>query len=228
MADIDMIPRSYRDGLRVQRALRAYGMAVCALVLIGGAGAGLLHWRLAVATPQLDALRTRTAQAEALRVRLAAAITQKDALEQDAQALAALRGSGAIAALALALDTALNDKVWFDTLRLSRSEELLHAPLPVPLPAGALVTRASTQPNAPAGPQTWRLARHIDITGQALDHAALSTFLSALSATPVLRDVRFLRSSAARGPDAGPGAGTELVAFSVAADVAPSPVQGTP
>lgn len=217
-----MIPRSYRDGLRVQRALRAYGLGLGALLLAGTIAASVLHWRLAVETPRLEQLRTRTAQAEALRVRLATTIARKGTLDQDAQALAALRGSGGVAALADALDAALNDKVWFDTLRFSRTEELLHAPLPVPLPAGALTTRASIKPNAAPGPQTWRLARHVDITGQALDHAALAAFLARLSATPVLTDVRFLRSGAAQGD------GHEAVTFSVAAALAATPAQGNP
>lgn len=213
MADIDMIPRSYRDSVRVQQALRGYGLALGILLLAGVAGTALLHWRLAVATPQLEQLRVRTADAEALRARLAAAAARQGALEQDVQALAALRGTGSIAGLAGALDGALNDKVWFDTLRFARTEELLRAPLPSPLPAGALTTRAATGPGAPAGPQTWRVARHVEIAGQALDHAAVTTFLGALSTSPVLADVRFVKSTAA------PGEGVELVAFSVTGNV---------
>jgi Tfp pilus assembly protein PilN len=219
MADIDMIPRSYRDGVRVQRALRSYGLALGALLLAGVAAAGLLHWRLAVATPQLDALRARTSEAETLRTRLAASTAHQGALEQDAQALAALRGTGGSTRLADALDAALNDKVWFDTLRFARTEELLRAPLPSPLPSGTLTTRASTRPGAPPGPQTWRVARHIEVEGQALDHAALTAFLGALSANPVLADVRFLKSTAAAGE------GPELVAFSVTGTV---PVKAAP
>lgn len=209
MADIDMIPRSYRDSVRVEQALRGYGITLGALLLAGVAAAGLLHWRLAVATPQLEQLRTRTADAEALRTRLATAAARKNALDQDAAALTALRGQGSVARLADAFDLALNDKVWFETLRFDRTEELLRAPLPTPLPAGTLETRASTRPGAPAGPQTWRIARHLDIQGQALDHAALTAFLGALSSSPVLTDVRFVKSAATAGD------GPELVAFSV-------------
>jgi Tfp pilus assembly protein PilN len=222
MADIDMIPRSYRDGVRVQQALRGYGLALGILLLAGVTGASLLQWRLAVATPQLEQLRVRTADAEALRARLASAAAHQSALEQDAQALAALRDSGGIARLAGALDGALNDKVWFDTLRVARTEELLRAPLPSPLPAGVLTTRAATNPGAPAGPQTWRVARHLEIGGQALDHAAVTAFLGALSASPALADVRFVKSMAA------PGEGPELVAFSVTGNVGAAPAKAAP
>jgi Tfp pilus assembly protein PilN len=211
MADIDMIPRSYRDALRVRRLLHGYGLALAALLLAALLAAGLLHWRLALATPRLEQLRTRTAQGEALRARVAGALARNSDLAQDAQALAALRGSGAIASLAGALDAALNDKVWFDTLHFARTEELLHAPLPSPLPAGTLETRAANKAGSAPGPQTWRLARRVEIRGQALNHAALAAFLTTLSASPTLADVRFLKSSAASGD------GPELVAFSVSA-----------
>lgn len=220
MADIDMIPRSYHASVRARRALRGYGIALATLLAAGALAAGLLHWRVAVQTPQLEQLRIRTAEAEALRMRFAASAARQGALEQDAAALAALRGAGGIARMAQALDAALNDKVWFDSLRFTRTEELLRAPLPSPLPAGTLVTRAApsaASANAAAGPQTWRLARHLDVQGQALDHAALATFLAALSANPVLGDVRFLKSTATAG------AGPEFVAFSVSASPGATP-----
>ena len=220
MADIDMIPRSYRDGVRARRALHGYGLALGGLLLAGALAAATLHWRLAVQTPQLEQLRARTAEAETLRTRLSASVTRQGALEQDAQALAALRGTGSIARLAHALDTALNDKVWFDSLRFVRTEELLRAPLPSPLPAGTLVTRAALPAAQPAGtsePQTWRLMRHADIQGKALDHAALAAFLAALSANPVLGDVRFLNSTATAGT------GPEVVAFSITASLGTAP-----
>jgi hypothetical protein len=82
----------------------------------------------------------------------------------------------------------------------------------------------AARPGRPAGPQTWRLARHVDVQGQALDHAALATFLAMLSANPVLGDVRFLKSTATAGE------GPEFVAFSVTASLgaAPAAPGGTP
>ena len=57
MADIDMIPRSYREGLRVRRTLLAYGAALGLLLVAGGGASAVLRWRLAVETPQLEAAR---------------------------------------------------------------------------------------------------------------------------------------------------------------------------
>jgi Tfp pilus assembly protein PilN len=204
MADIDMIPRSYREALRVRRTLAAYGGALALLLAAGAAGAVLLRWRLAVETPRLALLRADAGQADAMRTLLAKAQEHKDALAQDAGALAALRGAGEVAALAKTLDGAINDKVWFDQLRFSRSQELLREAPPSPLPPGTVQARTLPGTAGAAGAvQAWRLASHLEIAGQASDNPAMSSFLAALSADAGLSNVRFLNSSAIPAEDGG-------------------------
>ena len=198
MADIDMIPRSYREGLRVRRTLAAYGAALAALLVLGGAASAFLHWRVATETPLLETARAASAQAGAMRTRLMDAQARKDALADNVGALAGLRGAGEVAALAKVLDQALNERVWFDTLRLARTQEALQAP-PAPLPPDTVQAR-SAQTGAT---QAWRLGTQIEIAGGALDNAAMSAFLAALAADPALAEVRFLNSSTATAEDGG-------------------------
>jgi Tfp pilus assembly protein PilN len=207
MADIDMIPRSYREGLRVRRTLTIYGAAL-AVLLVAGAGAGaLLRWRLAVETPRLESGRSASTQAGAMRIQLTTAQARKELLAENVAALASLRGAGEVAALAGVLDGALNAKVWFEQLRFARTQELLQAAPPAPLPAGVVQARA-----AQAGaPQAWRLGSQIQIAGQAQDNAAMTAFLAKLAADPGLSNVRFLNSSTAAADEGG------AVNFSVAA-----------
>lgn len=196
MADIDMIPRSYREGLRVRRTLAAYGAALAALLVLGGGASAFLHWRVALETPRLDAARAASAQAGAMRTRLVDAQARKDALADNVNALAGLRGAGEVAALAQVLDHTLNERVWFDTLRLARTQEALQT-APSPLPPGTVQARAAAGGTA----QAWRLGTQIEIAGGALDNAAMSAFLAALAADPALSEVRFLNSSTAAAED---------------------------
>lgn len=206
MADIDMIPRSYRDAQRVKRLLAAYGAALAVLAVAGGGASILLRWRVAVETPQLDRMRNDSALAGTLRTQLIGAQQRKDALAGDVDALALLRGAGDTASLAQVLDGTLNDKVWIEQLRFSRTREALREPLPSPLPPGTV--RAS---QAQGQPQTWQLASHVELSGQALDHRAMTDFLGALAAHPALGQVRFLNSSEAPAEEGG------AVAFGAAA-----------
>lgn len=205
MADIDMIPRSYREALRVRRTLAAYGIALAALVLAGAGASALLRWRVAVETPRLTQLRADAVQAGALRTQLAGVQRRKDALAGDVEALAALRGAGEAAQLAQVFDATLDDKVWIERLHFSRTRERLREPLPSPLPPGAvmLATAAGAPAGTPAGAQAWQLASHVEITGQALDPAAMTRFLSALAAQPALTRVRLVNSGAAPAEQGG-------------------------
>ena len=198
MADIDMIPRSYREGLRVRRTVAVYGTALATLLVLGGGAGAFLHWRLAVEMPRLEQTRAASAQAAAMRTQLANAQARKDALAGDLDALAGLRGSGEVTALARVLDHALNERVWLASLRLARTQEALQAP-PSPLPPGTVQARA-----AQAGAmQAMRLGTQVELTGGALDDAAMTAFLAALAADPALSDVRFLNSSTAAEEDGG-------------------------
>ena len=207
-----MIPRSYREGVRVRRTLTIYGSALALLLVAGGGASALLHWRLALETPRLEQSRTASGQASALRTQLINAQARKDLLADNVAALAALRGTSEVAALSASVDAAINDQVWFDRLHFSRSQELLQAPPPAPLPAGVVQAR-STAGAAQGAIQAWRLGSQIEIAGQALDNAAMTRFLAALSSDPALADVRFLNSSTAPAADGG------AVQFRVAASL---------
>jgi hypothetical protein len=207
MADIDMIPRSYREGLRVRRTLTVYGAALAVLLVAGAGASGFLRWRLGVETPRLDASRSASTQAGAMRTELTTALARKELLAGNVAALASLRGAGEVAQLASVLDGALNDKVWFGELRFARTQELLQVAPPAPLPPGVVQART-----AQAGtPQAWRLGSQVRIAGQALDNAAMTAFLAKLAADPALTNVRFLNSSTAADDEGG------AVNFSVAA-----------
>lgn len=204
MADIDMIPRSYREGLRVRRTLTVYGAAL-AVVLVAGAGASAaLRWRLAVETPRLEAGRAASTQAGVMRTELTTALARKDRMAENVAALASLRGAGEVAALASVLDGALNEQVWFTELRFARTQELLQAAPPTPLPAGVVQTRAAQAGALQSGAlQAWRLGSQIRIAGQARDNAAMTAFLAKLAADPSLANVRFLNSSTAAAEEGG-------------------------
>ena len=208
MADIDMIPRSYREGVRARRTLQAYGAGLALLLLAGGGASAYLHWRLAGETPRLELDRSALTQAGAMRLQLTSAQARKDLLTENAAALGSLRGTGDAGALAAILDESLNARVWFEHLRFTRSQELLPALPPAPLPAGVVQARAPAGAQAGAqaqagAPQAWRLGSQVQISGQALDNGAMTAFLSKLAANPGLTDVRFLNSSASADDEGG-------------------------
>ncbi len=194
-----MIPRSYREGLRVRRTLTVYGAALGLLLACGGGASALLRWRLALETPRLEQARAASLQAGAMRTQLIGAQARKDSLAENVAALGALRGAGEVTRLAASINGALNEQVWFEQLRFSRTQELLQAAPPAPLPPGTVQARAPQT----GAVQAWRLGSHIEIAAQARDNGAMTAFLAALAANPLLANVRFLNSSTAPLDDGG-------------------------
>jgi len=213
MANVDMIPRSYREARRARQLLTRYGIALGGLLLAGAAASAILHWRLSVELPRLEALRGSTARVEAARTQLTGTQLRKNALSEDVAALNALRGVGALARLADALDGTLNERVWLERMVLTRTIEKIEGDPAAAVPGG-LVLRARTSPTAQDS-VAWRLVEKVEMGGGALDHPALTAFLARLETSGTLHGLRFLQSSVATGEEG------QSVAFSIAGPLGP-------
>lgn len=173
MADIDMIPRSYRDAVRLRRVLRLTVAALAVVVVVAGAGNVLLRWRSAGIERQVTALRSAAAQALSASARDA---TLRDEQARTAQATAllrTLRRHGELAAFAQALDDALPPAAWLTNVSVRRGLQ--------------------TAPGAAAEPS---IATTVELAGQAASYDAITTFLASLGQSKAVATVQ-LQSSAA-------------------------------
>jgi len=203
MADIDMIPRAYRDGVRVRRTLRLTGIALALVIAAGALGGIGLRLRTAALERSAAALQSAATRAQADSTRDAAQQAERGRRAQEHAVLRALRRQGELAALAHGLDAALGDDVWLTELRVERDIQALPAAGPAAPDAsaedfGAAVDTAAVDTAAAgAGAQTWRLRSTLALSGQAVSYEAVTAFLSALGRQPGIAAVRLLGSSAA-------------------------------
>jgi hypothetical protein len=216
VADIDMIPRSYREALRVKLALRRCGGALCALLLVGLGAGTALRWRVAHTETALVRLRAASAQSLVDAARMAQLQSRQAGLQQAVTALAALRAGGAVGQLTAALDGALGGELWFTALRYARSEQVIPASAGLAPQAGDLVLQAIS---APGTPETWRITRRLDVSGAAYSYPALGEFLRQVSSQPGVAQVRLIDSSAAEGSTA---ADIQAIGFNMTATVKPA------
>lgn len=220
MADIDMIPRAYREAVRAERSVRGYGTALALLLVAGCAACALLHWRVGRNEIQLAQLRIDSARAAVGGAQLDAARSSHAMLTQAAASLATLRGANDAVRIADAIDAAIADGVWFDQISFTRDAQLLSQPGTGQ--AGELVLPAL--PGGAGAGETWQLVRRLEITGSAADYKGLTSMLGRLSAQKPLVQVRLVRSgaaaAAATGGEAQQPAGVD---FSIAATVGGMP-----
>jgi Tfp pilus assembly protein PilN len=210
MNEIDLIPRSYRDMVRMRRTVRIALAALALACITGGALLGMLRWQLHVESAQLAGVRSAAASASALRAQVSALTKEKARLEQARAALAALRGSDEILSTVNAIDAALNGGVWLTSIRYMRGGREA-ADTPKAPASGVNPDTAAAGDAAPLPPS------RIEIKGGALDHRVLADFMKALSDQPGTSNVRFIQSSASAG------ANTEMVEFSASAALVPVP-----
>jgi Tfp pilus assembly protein PilN len=201
MADIDMIPRSYRDGVRVRRTLRRAGVALTAIVLAAAAGSAALRWQSASLERRTATLQQAASAAQTSQAQAATAQAARERLVQQQGLLRALRREGELAALAAAIDSALPANVWLTAINLQRDLQLATA---APATAGAPATAAAPAPdsrattfatgNADGG--TLVMITSVELAGQASDYNGITDFLSNLGRMPGMHGVELLSSSA--------------------------------
>ena len=192
MADIDMIPRSYRAAARVRRTVRQAGLALACAALLGIGAVGGLHWRGAALARQAAALEAAANQTQLDRTRDAALQAAGMHLLRADATLHALRREGELEALSRAFDAALTDQVWLTGLTLVRDAQGGPAKDAPSDPAIEQVAAADSADGAP----TWRLASAIQISGQATDYGAVTAFLAALGRQNGISGLRLVASSA--------------------------------
>jgi Tfp pilus assembly protein PilN len=192
MAEIDMIPREYRDGLRVRRALRATGIALAVVAVLGATAHIGLRWRTAALDRQVAALEAAAAQDQADAERGAALQAEQARRRRQSAVLHALRREGELAALAQGLDAALTDQVWLTGLDVERDIQAASPGAAKPAdPDGSLEELEELDADG------WRLSSAVQLSGQAENYRAVTAFLAALGRQPGVANLKLVGSSAA-------------------------------
>jgi len=158
MADIDLIPASWRAEQRARRTLRGGVIAVgCAIAAVAALRIGLELGNRS-ATTALQTLQAQRRDSERTVARLTALNARVDEARELSRKIAALRGPDVVGGVLVPIDDALGESVWFD--------ELIYTRIP-----------ALPQPGTPIAPADASLAIH----GKAPDPATIGAFAEALA-----------------------------------------------
>lgn len=157
MADIDLIPASWRAEQRARRTLRGGLVAVgCAIAAVAAVRIGLEIVNRQ-ATTALQTLQAQRRDSERIVARLTALNARVDEARELSRKVAALRGPDVVSGVLVPIDAALGESIWFD--------ELIYTRIP-----------ALPQPGTPIAPAEASLA----IRGKAPDPATIGEFAEAL------------------------------------------------
>lgn len=192
---MDLIPADYRRYLRQLHLLQRWSflmlgyIALATLVTLGLSYFSrdyqneivILEKKKAISSHQRDIL-------EALKKDHAQLVAKRQILEK-------LRGGALAEDMFVNIDRALNGKdVWFKNWRFSRAGSKTSEP-PKGVNTGYFIVIPESGDRAdPKEQETWKIQTHMEVSGQATDHQALSSFVRRVLQQPQIGDVRILNT----------------------------------
>lgn len=192
MSEIDLIPETYRKRLLFTRWMKK-SFAGLGLLTIAVVGASLL---LRNETQQIDLqlkqLQSQKAITTQQRNELEKLNARNKDLSQQLALLAGLRSGSAAQQMFVTIDRAITaSNIWFTNWSFRRAGTATDQPLNT-VNTGYFVVIQNADKKVE---ETWKIETHMTIQGQALDHAALSGFVSNLINQPEIQRVRVVRTA---------------------------------
>lgn len=160
----------------------------------------------------VQALQEQKAISTRQRNELKTLVTRKDALREQLTLLTGLRGGATAGEMFQTIDRAIeDDQVWFLSWKYRRAGSVVK-PEQQTRETGYFIVLPKGEKNTVD--EAWQIETHMTITGQAVDHSALSQFVLRLINQPEILDVRVLNTASRNSDEA------RLVEFNLAVSVA--------
>jgi len=193
MAEIDLIPASYRTLLQLRSwGVRTVAMIGGALVLTVAGFASFSYINKEVDV-EVRALQAKKEITERQREQLKQLNTEKSVYANRLTLLNELRSGVQMDGLFRTIDRALVDSgVWFKDWEFTRANAIVKNREDTVNTGYFIIVKSADEKEAD---ETWRIDTHMNIKGQAEDHSALSRFVRRLFEEPDIQDVRILNTS---------------------------------
>jgi Tfp pilus assembly protein PilN len=189
---MDLIPQDYRDHLRISRVVKHFTVSAVGLLLLSGLLYAVLEVAIAEDRRAIQVLEKKKAITSQQRLVLESLQDQQKSVADRLAVLERLRGGAVAQDMFIAVDRALDgDSVWFTSWSFLRAGSA--APRePQTVNTGYFIVIPQGQGTDPQ--PAWQIKTHMEIKGQARDHAALSEFVGRFLDQSQIADVRVLNT----------------------------------
>jgi hypothetical protein len=191
---MDLVPADYRRYVLQLQMLKRWSRLVLVYVVVAGVATIGLKYSSDDYQAQIIVLEKRKAISTHQRGIL-------EELKQDHAQLAAkreilekLRGGALAEDMFVNIDRALNGKdVWFKNWKFSRAGTRTNEP-PKGVNTGYFIVIPEGDRTGQNEQEAWKIQTHMEVSGQATDHQALSSFVRRVLQQPQIGDVRILNT----------------------------------
>lgn len=193
MHELDLIPASYRERLKIKRWCRQFMIAfVSVLVLLFGLKFAIIS-KTSVLTSRIEILQKEKQTSIEQQQKYNELVSHEVKLRNQLEILNGLRGGPSAKQILLAVDRVMQNDVWFTQWSFIRAGQITQVQ-PATVQTGYFII-IPQEANASPNQQAWKLDTHMEISGQALDHSSLSGFISNLIKQPEISDVKVINTS---------------------------------
>lgn len=194
MHELDLIPASYKERLKIKRWCRSFGMIIyCILAMVVGLRFVIIYKTMALNTTIEARQKDKLFNMKQQQI-YKALVTEELKLKKDLEILNGFRGGPSAKQILLAIDRIMQDDVWFTQWTFNRAGEITPAP-PATVQTGYFIIIPQDDAIGSPNQQAWKLNTHMEISGQALDHSSLSGFVRNLINLPEIDDVKVINTN---------------------------------
>lgn len=193
MNDFNLIPDDYLRMLAWRADMVRTCIALLAVVAIAVSLAGALQIAIAKKEKSIDVLQSKRQISQRQRNEITSLSGERDKLQAYLDFLVGLRGGAVAPDMFVCVDRALpGNEIWFQSWEFQRAgfavgaEEAKHS-------NGYFIIAPAKSDGAAA--EAWKIETHMNVRGQATDHAALSRFVAKLHRQGEVNDVRILHTA---------------------------------
>ncbi len=191
MAEVDLIPAAFRKRLLFSQYLKQSGIVLGVLTVVLMGTFFWLHTQTIKVDQQLKQLQSQKAISTRQRSELENLNQRKKALKQQLDLLAGLRSGVTAEQILVTMDRALaGGNVWFTNWSFRRAGTPMKETTKE-VHTGYFVVITD---NESRKQETWKIETQMSVDGGALDHAALSRFVSRLIQQSEIQSVRVVRT----------------------------------
>lgn len=190
--EIDLIPASYRERLKIQRGCHIFFVALILIIVLTVFLRFLISNKNKTLQSTISTLQRDKSFNLQKQHHYNELLATERRLRKNLEILDGLRGGPPVRQILKAIDRVLNGKVWFLQWTFKRAGEITEAQ-PQTLDTGyfIIIPKENSQNGRQ---QAWKLDTHMTIKGQALDHSSFSNFVQKLLNQPEIDDVKVLNT----------------------------------
>lgn len=192
MHELDLIPASYRERLRIQRWLNIFILSFFAILIIIAGLHVMMNKHLVALQSKVQLLQKDKQLNLQQQQQFKALQEQEKSLSARLKMIDGLRGGPPVKQLLLAIDRVITPDIWFNNWRFFRANSVVPVK-PETVQTGYFIV-IPEELNPGHKQHAWKMESHMEISGQATSHSILADFINHLVKQPEISDVKLLQT----------------------------------